>query len=746
MVGEVAAEGNINVKFSVIKSQVKAKKGRLYDRAELDHDIQALLGLGHFEKAAADVTELADSPVPEKFRGLASSSNTVKVTFIVTEKPVVKKIHFEGTKKISKGKLSETIALKEKDPMDAHKAREDAAKILALYQERGFLEAVVDHSVQEIPEKRQVELFFKIQEGPKVTVAAVDLAGVAAFKPKKVLKLMKNRRKKVFNPKALEPDQKAVEAYYKNRGYLDFQILASTPVFSEDRSKVSLRFEVSEGKVYRFGQTSFSGNTVYSDEELLKTLEYKRGKTFSQEKFDETIRNIQERLADKGRLKATVRPVKSYNEATGEMDVRFEITEGNIIYVDHIDVEGNKSTKTHVLRREIVIKEGEPFSAAKIRKSQEKLFNLQFLNDVMVDIQSPTDPDLVDLTFEVVEGQPGMLTAGAGFSSLDGLVGTVSVQHLNLFGRAQRTSVQWSFGARVQDYSVSWTTPWILDRPTSLGLDVYNTRRLHPFQTSTSGFLNRRTGGAVRLGPRFQDDKYQLHFSYSLQKVSIADVRTEFTSLLTEGTSIQSSLGADAAIDTRDSFWDPTRGCRHSAGFQVSGGPLQGDIHYFKPSLSNGCNWRLFSVGSYPFVMSIGNRAGYVTPFGQSKEVPVFDRFFLGGQDTLRGYAPSGEVGPPAGAKVYDVLNVEFKFPLARERKRTIVQFVTFFDIGGAWENTRSVRLQTGTGERDIKADAGFGIRFTTPAFPIRLEWGYGFNHRPGESVYQINFGIGNLF
>ena len=171
-----------------------------------------------------------------------------------------------------------------------------------------------------------------------------------------------------------------------------------------------------------------------------------------------------------------------------------------------------------------------------------------------------------------------------------------------------------------------------------------------------------------------------------------------------------------------------------------------GDIHYFKPWISNAAHLTLFRIEDYPFVLSFSNRISYVTQFGETKEVPVFERFFVGGQDSLRGYAAAGEVGYPSGGKTYDVFNVEFSFPLARERKKSIVKFVTFFDMGSAWDRVKDISGRIGSGQRDLKTDAGFGIRFVTPAFPIRLDWGYGFNHRPGERLYQINFGLGQFF
>lgn len=745
VLGEIKVEGNKNVKAGVVRGQVKAKKGDLYDRPDLDRDIQSVLGLGSFERVLADVT-LTDKPVPEHLKRVSPADRTIRLTIIVKEKPQIKKVKFIGNKKVSKGTLEDTATLKAKDPFDAVKLRDDQDKILAKYHEKGYLDAAVSAAVETDTGTLQSLVTYTVVEGPKSRIALVSIDGIKAFKPKKVLKQMKNRRKKVFVEKDLPEDVKKIETFYLNRGYLDVKLSSPTVTLSSDKTKIYIALSVSEGPQYRFGDTSFSGYALFKSSELVKTVEYKRGKIFNQEKFEETIRGVQELYAEYGRLRATVASTKTFNLETGLMDVAFEISEGNIVYIDHVDVEGNKSTKNHVLKREVVVKPGDVFRRSRIIKSREKIMNLGFIDDVEIDVQSPSDPDRVDLAFDVVEGKPGILTAGAAFSSIDGLIGTLSLQHLNLFGRAQRASVQWSFGNRVQDYSLSWTTPWVRNKPVSLGFDLFNTRRINPFDSSLSAYVQRRTGGAVRVGPRFQEDKYQMNFTYTISRVEVTNVQEQFRGRLAEGTSIFSSLGVELARDTRDNIWDPARGSRNSVGLELSGGPLRGDIHFFKTSLSQSVNYRLFSVSDWPFVLTFANRAGYVTQFGETKEVPVFDRFFLGGQDTLRGYSASGEVGHPSGGKIYDVFNVEFGFPLARERKRTIVKFVTFFDLGTAWDRVKDISGRIGSGERDLKTDVGFGIRFTTPAFPIRLDWGYGFNHRPGERLYQINFGIGNLF
>lgn len=746
VLGEIKASGLKNVKMSTIRGQIKARKGDLYDRPDLDRDIQSLLGMGEFERVGAEIS-LLDKPVPEHFRKVAGTDKQVLLTFTIGEKPVVHKIRFEGQKKLSKGTLSDLLTVKKSDPYDRFKIAGDRRKIVEKYREKGFLDAVVTSEVQTDTAASKVDLVFKVVEGPKSRIELVELAGAKQMKAKKLLKLMKNRRKKVYVEKDLPEDVRKIEAEYKNNGYLDVRLSTPLVTLSPDKTRIYICLGVEEGRAYRFGQTTFDGYLVFTSSSLQKTVEYRQGKVFSQEKFEETIRSIQELYADIGRLRARITPVKTFNDKTGQMDVRFDILEGPISYVDHVDVEGNKATKTHVIKREVVVKSGDRFSASRVRKSREKIMNLGFMDEVDVDLQaSPTDPDKVDLTFDVQEGKPGVLTAGAAYSSIDGLIGTLSLQHLNLFGRAQKASLQWSFGKRVQDYSASWTTPWVGEHPTSLGFDVYNTRRVNPFDTSMSAYVEKRTGGAVRVGPRFEEDKYQLNFTYSLARISIQNVQEEYRGTLAEGTSIQSSFSAEIARDTRDSIWDPTRGTRLSLGGQISGGPFMGDIHYFKPFTAGQTHWTLFTVEDWPFVLSAYQRAGYVTQFGGTKQVPVQDRYFIGGQDSLRGYSPSGEAGYSSGGKAYGVGNLEFSFPLAREHKKTIVKFVTFLDAGGSWDRVRDISARVGSGTRDIKTDVGFGLRFVTPAFPIRLDYGYGLNHRNGERLYQINFGLGPLF
>ena len=745
-VAEIAVKGVVNLKPKVITRTGKARKGKLYSQANIGEDIEAVMGLGSLDKVSVEIDALPGRAVSKKLADAAGSTTAVRVTYLVEEKPMVKAISVEGAKGMSKGSVKDEMAVKEKDFFEELRLREDMEKIAEKYHEKGFIDARAEYEVAFDTAASACRITVKVTEGRKARLAGVELAGAEGFKKKKLLGKLKNRPKKIYQPKELENDFRELETFYRNNGYGDFKITGSSVVFNEDRSSVTLTIELSEGRRQRFGATFFAGNTVYLPSDFTPDLAYRRGKLYNQELFDLTLRGIQDRYADKGYLKAAITADKALNEKTGETDVTFSIEENSQVYVDHVDVEGNKATKTHVLRREVTQKEGEVFSSSKIRRSQEKIFNLGFIDDVAPVINPTPDPDKVDLVFDVTEGKPGMLTAGAGISSNEGLVGTLSLSHMNLFGRAYKTSLSWNFGKRVQDYYLSWSTPWVGDSPTTLGVDLFNTRRYKPYRSTLAAYTERRSGGKITLAPRFQDDKYHLTTAYTYEKVKIYEVDDLYAGELFPGTSVTSSIFLEIARDTRDNVWDPTRGCRTSLGLEYAGGPLQGQVNFYKPSFSHSYNLKLFSIDDYPFVLAVANRFGFVDRFGSTKRVPVYERYFLGGADTVRGYANNGQIGPENGGRVYDVLNVEFKFPLARERRRTIVQWAFFLDAGNSWESFDDISARFGTHKTDLKAGAGFGIRFTTPAFPIRLDWGYGFNHRTGEQRSDIYFTLGNMF
>jgi outer membrane protein insertion porin family len=392
-----------------------------------------------------------------------------------------------------------------------------------------------------------------------------------------------------------------------------------------------------------------------------------------------------------------------------------------------------------------------------------------------VDVQQPRDPDLADLIFSVKEGKPGILSAGAGFSSVDRFVGTLQVQHTNLFGRAQRLDVSYEFGARRQNFDIGWTDPWFLGYNMTGGVDLFNTVRRRDFPGATNSFRERRRGVSTRLGPRISED-LGLLFSYTIQTSEIFDVdqsikedlfptfgipqeEAPFTDTVKQ---VKSSFLTELALDTRDNRFDASRGSRNAISTELSGGPFGGDINYYKPQVTSVYYFPTF----WKFVFSMSGRVAWVNSYAPSKDVPSSERFFLGGPDTIRGYDTNSIVPrviePTTSGqddirqipgRILTLFNAEYKFPIVQEHNRTIFQGAFFLDVGGTWLRTSDIELTTGKTDNRMKAGAGFGFRFKTPVFPIRLDFAIPLNPRNTDTTRQGDshalqpyFTIGNIF
>ncbi|MBI2118165.1 MAG: outer membrane protein assembly factor BamA [Elusimicrobia bacterium] len=736
VIKEIKITGTKNFKERAVRELIKTRPKDLYSETNLREDVQSILASGNYEDAQVETDDL---------------DGKIRVVFKIKEKPLIKRIDFTGNKKIGKGKLKEEISLKIKEGYDSIKLSNDVKKILSLYGEKGYPDAKVEPFTTFNESLNHVSVHFIIKEGNRILIEKIEFKGAASFSQKKLRRLIKTKRRKVYDSEKLKKDLEEIEKFYKNNGYAKVKTNEQQVAYNPERTKITLTIPIEEGIRYVVGNLEFTGNTVYTSKQLEKAIELKTGKLYHQEKFEETLQNLRELYLEKGYLYSQIIPEELIEN--NKINYQIHIEEASIIYIDRIFIEGIKKTKDKVIRREVLLKPGDPFSSSKLRRSQEKIFNLGFIDDVKPDIQPARDPNKADLIMEIVEGKPGSLSAGAGFSSTDGLVGQVQLSHSNLFGLAQRLNLMWEFGSRKQNYEINWTEPWILNKPVSFGVDLYNTIRERLFNSDSSAdYTETRRGAGVRIGPRFSDI-YTLLFSYSFTSVGINRIKEEFKSQIKEETNTTSAFLTELSRDTRDYFFDATRGSRNSIAGQIAGSPVfQGDVHFLKSLFNTSWFWTTFKLGNYPFVFSVNGRFGAVQEFKPSDTVPIFERFFVGGSDSIRGYQARGEIGPIEGGRVYTLMNAEYKIPLYVENKRRILQLVLFADIGGAWRSSQEMYLDVGSSPiesengRFLKSSIGFGMRITTPVFPIRLDWGYGLNHRAGEEVSQIHFTLGNLF
>jgi outer membrane protein insertion porin family len=739
VIGDVTVEGNRFMKKRAVLSKVTLRKGEVVVDPNFRKDVDRLLETELYDDVQVSTEEMAGTTD-------AQGRPLVRVVFHVQERPIIRRVDFKGNVKLSDRKFQDDIASKAGDPFTESKAQMDVQKILGTYREEGYADARVEYYTSLNPKTNKAILTFFITEGNRVLVDSVEIEGNQTFSDKKIRKTMKKtRRKKVFKEENLEEDIEEIKNFYKNRGFLQVDVSTPALIFNEDHTKAKIALSIHEGRRFTVGGFSFQGATLFTESQLRKAVTLKPARLFQQDKLEESRQNIQELYADKGYLMAHIDPqtiTQDLDAERGKVDILFDIVESSVVYVDRVYVDGNTYTKEDVIRREVLLKEGDIFSASRLRRSVERIYNLGFLEDVQVDLQQPRSPSKADLVFNVAEGKPGILSAGAGFSSVDGVLGTLQVQHINLFGRAHRLNLMWEFGQRKQNYEIGWTNPWFLGKPMSFGVDVFNTTRLLAYKNDLSGFRKGTKGFGLRLGPRLSEHLSLIH-NYNYELVRIYDVDPFFADdpALKESEDVTSSLTNGIVHDTRDNVFDANRGMYNRLSVQVAGGPLQGDIDYYRPEAQS----VLFIPTFWKFVFSLSARGGYIRPFGDSQDVRVTDRFRVGGVDTVRGY-DLDEIGPSDYGRVMMVFNAEYKFPIVQERNRTILQGAFFADVGGGWSRANQTTLRIGSRENEMRAGVGFGIRFKTPVFPIRLDWGYGLNHRPGEQVSQFYFTIGNIF
>lgn len=748
MICHIDVNGLKNIRKKTVTKHASAKKGELYDRFQVSEDIQSVSALGNFDSVEIDISPESGSRKTKE----GDIAPCHRLTYIVQEKPIFDHLSYEGRKHLGKGAITQAMTLKLKDPFNETKLQSDLERIQAKYAEKGYINAQISYELTRNEKLKVVYVKLIINEGERVRVGEVTVSGASELPANKIIKKASNRPGKVFKPQNLQRDWVKMMLYGRNKGYSEFNLTQPQISFNEDKTKANLSYDVTEGEKVDFGTVAFEGNNVFTPEELEKQVFFRNGHLYNQKDFDDTLAAIQEQYANKGYLQARVEPIKHI--ADGKLNLTFDISEGHIFYIDHVDVSGHHDTKKYVFTRELAIHPGDLYDNAKIRRSQTKIMNLGFINDVQIDLQPTADPQKVDLDFNITEGRPGMFTAGLAMSSMDGLYGELSVNHMNLFGRAQRLSLRTLFGKEILDYTVSWSTPWIYDKPTSLGVDLFNTRRYRSFSTENQAYTEKRIGGRVKVGPRFNDDIYLLSLGYSFENIDIYDVDNKFKcapgttdpGCIAEGKTDLSTFSVDFAIDTRDNMWDPTTGWRNSLGLALAGGPIGGDLDLWYLTARSIFNYTVLNIGgNYPVVFVLSNKFGSVKAYGRTQEVPPYEKFFLGGADTIRGYERAGEIGPQYGGDLYYVMNAELRFPLAREGRRNMAQFAFFFDLGNSWNHFDDLEFSLGPDEKEFKAGVGVGLRFTTPSLPIRIDWGYGLNHKPGEDRSHFYFNISNM-
>lgn len=721
---DIEVEGNKRSDESLIVTMSGLRVGEEISVEDVQDAIRQLHSLGIFK----DIKFLAQEQTPEG----------VRLKIVVEEYPVLKKLSIEGNEQVDMKTIKEELNLAEGQVISSRDIKRGQKRILSLYEDKGYLLATVNPRTFESDEEGKIILKYEIDEGKKVKVKHIEILGNKAFDDDKLKDQMKTKedrwwRSGDFKEEQFREDLEKIAHFYRTEGYRDAEVIDHSISYDERKEHMTINITVFEGKRYRMGEVKWEGNRLYSDEELFRWVEFEEGDVYDQKKFDQTLNNLYSAYQEKGYLYANISPDEEIEG--GVINLTFRITEGNPARVRRINITGNTKTKEKVIRRELVIKPGDIFRRSALERSQRKLYQLNFFQDVRI-IPEPLENGDIDLTFKVKEKSTGQANIAAGYSERDGPIGSIGISIPNLFGNGQRLDFNWDFGTRYGQIRLGFTEPWLFDTPTSAGFDLYKFNRI--WTAKDYEYEEERTGGFVRLGRRltWPDDYFRIYWKYRLEEVDYSGDDTYPSPLKEEigrPPEITSSMAITVMRDSRDLPEFATKGSLNSYSLEFAGGPLQGDVGYHKHLIDS--NWYLPVF--WKLVLLLKGKAGFTQGFDEPGEVSLSERFFPGGlshDGIIRGYEDRS-VGPEVGGRSMLTLTAELQFPLVEKQ----VYGILFADAGEAWKGLG------GTNPFDLRRSVGFGFRVVAPMLGlIGFDIGYGLDEGGGQ--WRPHFQMGRSF
>jgi outer membrane protein insertion porin family len=714
----VEFKGNRKIESSAINQVLKSVPGSVFNEADLSADIKAIFKMGYFDDVSVEVTDIAEGKA---------------ITFVVEEKPLVTEIRIQGNKALKKDDIEGVMTVRNRQTANPDKLRGDMEKIRALYDAKGYYNAEIKYAIEKSGE-RDVHIVVTIVENEKLFIRNISFEGNRTFTANELKNLMTTNEWGIFHlftdsgllkKDQLKQDVGKVSAFYMNNGFINVQV--GEPVITYERDGIRIKIPISEGKQFRVGKVDIAGDELaVSRVDLMAKLLIRKKDFYDREAILKDMDFLMQACNDEGYAGADVAPRTEPREDTQTVDVTFDIRKGKLVYFNRINITGNNKTRDKVIRRQLSVVEGDLYSRTKLKNSYMALSQLRYFEEV--DFQSEKGPDetLTDVNIRVKEKATGMFSVGAGYSALDHAVVTAQVSQQNLFGRGQTLSLKASIGSSSQLYDISFTEPWLFDMPLWFKTDIWNLyREYDTYNLDSKGF------GATFGYPLW---RYVTGYvGYRLSYDDVRDIRSTASYYVKKQAGKTTSSGVSLTL-TRDSTDDnmfPSRGSKNSVSMEYTGGPLMGDVSFTRYGLSS--SW--FFPLPLDLVIGVRGRVGYMQP-NEGKEVPIFERYYLGGINSLRGLRSVGPTDPATGDVIGGLtmlnFNADFLFPLI---KNAGMKGVIFFDTGNSWES--------GYHLGDMRRTAGVGVRWYSPIGPLRLEWGYVLDRKENESASRWEFTIG---
>jgi outer membrane protein insertion porin family len=760
----VLFRGNRKVEDDALRVNLKIKAGMALNRDLLQEDVRTIWRLGYFEDVQVETAEAEGGLV---------------VTFVLKEKPAIRKIYVSGHDEVGLTKINEVLDLKKEQVLDLAKLKKNVEKIRELYLQRGFYMAEVEYELRR-DSPGEVDVYFRVHENSKVEIRRVNFTGNEHVSDEELRSVIMTQPGDLFSAltssgtyreDVFQRDILIVQSYYFDRGYINVKVGDPRMELSPDRRSMYLTLVIEEGQQYRLGKLDVKGELIDSRETYLGRLQAKPGEVFNRTQVAQDVQNIADLYKDKGYAYVNSTPETRVDDKTRTVDLSFDIQKGPLVNFERISIRGNSKTRDKVVRRELRIYEGEQYSQSALDRSKRRVSALGFFDKVEMTTKRGGSDDTMDVTVEVGERQTGAFQIGAGFSSVENFIFQAQISQNNLLGRGQLATLQAQVSGLRQLYMLQFEDPYFLDTNWTFGFNLFNQQRYY------LGFTRKATGGSLTWGYMLADN-FRLYLTYTLQDVGVnvggrSNLFTggqrsplpagSLANLLHSG--ILSSWRVSFAYDTRDDRMFPHRGWYNTASAEFAERIFlsesqftryEGAIRYYYPL------WG-------PLTLRLKAEGGVIAS-RDPQGVPIFERYFVGGIYDIRGFAlyslgpkirvPSSQT-PDAPLKTFSVggnLRVlgkaEIEVPIFDKMG---IRGVVFTDVGNAYNlEEQYCRLKPAWADvsvdpcvklfplTSLRTSWGFGFRWFSPIGPLRFEWGLPYHTLPAEDSIVFEFTIGN--
>lgn len=728
--------GNKKIEADAIRAKLVSREGSAYSADQIRQDIQELFNTGFFYNVVVDRSE----------------GSNITVTYTVIEKPSIAEIEFDGNDELEDEELRETAAIKPYEILNQGKIREATEKIEKLYEDKGFFLARVTPKTTPA-EEGNVKLTFEIRENDKVRVKRISFIGNKKMPSGKLKGFMATQEGGFFSfvsgsgaykQEAFDRDVQMLNLVYFNEGYVQVKVDRPQVYVTPDKKGIYISIRVEEGEQFKVGSVDFTGDLLFSRDELFETTQIEEQDLFKYQVLQEDLKALQAKYGDLGYAYANPIPRTRIREADREVDITFEIDKGHKVYIGKITAVGNTKTRDKVLRRELRIVEGELYNETRKRESIENVKRLGYFEEVNFNTKTPKGRnDLMDIDIVVKERNTGTIQVGAGYSNFNGFVFNGQVNQINFLGKGQKLGVSIDLSKRQSLYKFSFTEPYFMDTEWSTGIDLYRSSRI------LTEYEETKTGAALRIGHplapyldgfiRYKLDETELEIDPAEGDPELFPVETA------NGTT--SSVTFTLEYDKRDDRFAPTKGIFSSVSLEYAG--IGGSKDYTKGFGT----FRYYKKLFMELVWRNNLTYGFISSNDSSKPPPFNELFLLGGANSLRGFDWFTVGRRKFSRKIYDqalpgrtheeamnlamrpyggtqqfYYNLEFQFPLITEAG---IKGVVFYDIGDAND---SLVLT------DFRQDVGFGFRWFSPIGPLRFEWGFPLERKSKYDEEGVNF------